>query len=47
VAANRITAIVFLILAAILGVALLERRGPAPLPSDAPPDRFSAARAIS
>src|ERR1700738_4472784 len=45
--ANRITAIVFLILAAILAVVMLERRGPAPLPSDAPADRFSAARAIT
>ncbi|MDQ6800701.1 MAG: M28 family peptidase [Acidobacteriota bacterium] len=44
--ANRITAIVFLILAAILAVVMLERRGPAPLRSDAPADRFSAARAI-
>ena len=45
--ANRITAIVFLVLAAILAAVIFERRGPAPLPSDAPPDRFSAARAIS
>src|SRR4051812_48854806 len=45
--ANRITAAIFLVLAAILGVVIFERRGPAPLPSDAPPDRFSAARAIS
>jgi hypothetical protein len=45
--ANRITAIVFLVLAAILAVVIFERKGPAPLPSDAPPDRFSAARAIT
>ena len=45
--ANRPTAIVFLVLAAILAAVFLERRGPAPLPTDAPADRFSAARAIS
>src|ERR1700694_2963764 len=45
--ANRVTAIVFLILAAILAIVVVERRGPAPLRSDAPPNRFSAARAIS
>src|SRR5437762_8309798 len=45
--ANRITAIVFLILATILAVVIFERRGPSPLPSDAAPNRFSAARAIS
>ncbi|HEY8183482.1 MAG TPA: M20/M25/M40 family metallo-hydrolase [Thermoanaerobaculia bacterium] len=45
--ANRITAIVFLVMAAILAAVIFERRGPGPLPSDAPPNRFSAARAIS
>ena len=44
--ANRTTAVVFVILAAILTVAIVFSYGPTPLPSNAPPDEFSAARAI-
>ncbi len=40
------TALLFALLAAILGVLLLRMRGPAPLPETAPPSSFSAARAI-
>ncbi|HEX9493785.1 MAG TPA: hypothetical protein VGA33_11020, partial [Thermoanaerobaculia bacterium] len=44
--ANRATALIFLILALILAAVILRGRGPAPLPSNAPSNRFSAARAI-
>ena len=40
------TALLFAILAAILGVLLLRMRGPAPLPESAPSSSFSAARAL-
>lgn len=40
------TALLFALLAAILGVLLLRMQGPAPLPETAPPSSFSAARAI-
>ena len=45
--ANRATAVVLLILAGILALVIVRGHGPAPLPSDAPPAGFSAARAIS
>jgi len=41
------TALLFALLAAILGVLLLRMPGPAPLPESAPPSSFSAARAIA
>jgi Peptidase family M28 len=41
------TALLFAMLAAILGVLLLRMQGPAPLPETAPPSSFSAARAIA
>ncbi|HEX9406964.1 MAG TPA: M20/M25/M40 family metallo-hydrolase [Thermoanaerobaculia bacterium] len=44
--ANRTTAVVFVILAAILTVAIVFSYGHTPLLSNAPPDEFSAARAI-
>src|SRR5712692_5850374 len=44
--ANRATALIFLILALILAAVILRGRGPAPLPSNAPSNHFSAARAI-
>ncbi|HYS53615.1 MAG TPA: M20/M25/M40 family metallo-hydrolase [Thermoanaerobaculia bacterium] len=44
--ANRATAVVSLILAVILATVIIQRRGPEPLSSSAPPDRFSAARAM-
>jgi hypothetical protein len=47
VTVNRATAVVFLILAAILAVVIVRGGGPAPLPSNAPASGFSAARAIS
>lgn len=40
------TALLFALLAAIIGLLLLRMRGPAPLPETAPPSSFSAARAI-
>jgi hypothetical protein len=46
VTANRATAVVFLILAAILAAVIVRDRGPAPLPSNAPASSFSAARAV-
>ena len=45
--ANRATAVVFLILTAILATVIVQRRGPTPLASHAAPNRFSAARAIA
>jgi hypothetical protein len=45
--ANRATAVVFLLLAAILGVLRLRSSGPAPLPTTAPATQFSAARAMN
>jgi len=45
--ANRATAVIFLILALILAAVVIRARGPAPLPSNAPSKRFSAARAIA
>ena len=47
VTANRTTAVVFLVLAAILAVTVVRSHGPAPLPSNAPAAQFSAARAIA
>jgi len=47
VSANRATAVVFLILAAILTAVAIQRLGPPPLASSAAPNRFSAARAIA
>ena len=41
------TALLFALLAAILGTLLLRMPGPAPLPENAPPSSFSAARAIA
>jgi hypothetical protein len=41
------TALLFAILAAILGTLLVRMRGPAPLPETAPPSSFSAARALA
>lgn len=41
------TALLFAILAAILGTLLLRMRGPAPLSETAPPSAFSAARALT
>lgn len=41
------TALLFAMLAAILGVLLLRMPGPVPLPESAPPSSFSAARAIA
>jgi hypothetical protein len=41
------TALLFVLLAAIIGVLLLRMRGPAPLPETAPASSFSAARAAS
>jgi hypothetical protein len=41
------TALLFALLAAILGILLLRMPGPAPLPENAPPSSFSAARAIA
>jgi hypothetical protein len=41
------TALLFAMLAAILGVLLLRMPGPAPLPETAPPSSFSAERAIT
>jgi hypothetical protein len=40
-------ALLFAILAAVLGTLLLRMRGPAPQPETAPPSSFSAARAIA
>ncbi|HUJ15919.1 MAG TPA: hypothetical protein VL284_19175, partial [Thermoanaerobaculia bacterium] len=45
--ASRSTAVVLIVLAAILAVAILRSHGPAPQPASAPADRFSAARAIA
>ncbi len=44
--ANRATAVIFLVLALVLATVLIRGSGPAPLPSNAPAERFSAARAI-
>ncbi|HJT18747.1 MAG TPA: M20/M25/M40 family metallo-hydrolase [Thermoanaerobaculia bacterium] len=44
--ANRATAVVLAVLAAILAVAILRSRGPAPQPANAPASQFSAARAV-
>src|SRR5439155_15265779 len=44
---NRVTAVIFLIMAAVLTVVVMQMRGPRPLPSNAPESDFSAARAIN
>jgi hypothetical protein len=44
---SRITAVVFLLLGFILAAVFVERRGPDPLPSNAPANHFSASRAIA
>ena len=44
---RRAPAIVLLVFAALLGVALLRFRGPAPKPTSAPPNEFSAERALA
>jgi hypothetical protein len=41
------TALLFALLAAILGILLFRMRGPAPLPESAPASSFSAARALA
>ncbi len=41
------SALLFVVLAAILGALLFRLRGPAPLPETAPPSSFSAARALA
>jgi hypothetical protein len=45
--ANRSTALIFGILAAIIGLLIARSHGPAPKPSWAPPQEFSAERAIT
>jgi len=47
VTANRTTAAIFLVPAAILGLTIARGYGPPALATNAPPDQFSAARAIA